>query len=210
MAEYFLAAVAIANVVHNSWQLGVQTVCSFSAETTYYPIVWALTAVLPTVMSAPSTRLHVIIIEHHGGPPASPITPPVTPILLARLQRILQREVQLSSTPSNTTSIVLRCKPESYVAAIIAWLTFFSTILPLIYGTITCSTSVFISTQDALGVVVRYLVSTLVCRTILNFEMSGIRAVVRGGDAAGSEYQGEVVLGVRPRAVQALRAQTVP
>jgi hypothetical protein len=210
LAEYLLVVTAIANVVHNSWQLGVQTVCSFSTETTYNPLVWALTAVLPAIMSALSTMLHVTITEHQDGSPAFPITPPpVAPILPARLQRMLQREFQLSGTPSDTTDIILRRKPASYVAAIVAWLTSFSTILHLIYGTITCSTTVFISTQDALGVVVRYLVSTLVCRIILNFEMSGMRAVVRG-DAADGDGHGEAVIGVRPRAVQVLRARTVP
>jgi hypothetical protein len=160
-------------------------------------------------MSALSSMLHVTITEHHEAPPASSITPPaVTLILPARLQRTLQREFQLSGTANETTDIILRRKPASYVAAIVAWLTSFSTILHLIYGTITCSTTDFISTQDALGVVVRYLVSTLVCRIILNFEMSGMRAVVRG-DAVDGDGHGEVVVGVRPRAVQALRARTV-
>ncbi|KAH6854687.1 hypothetical protein B0I37DRAFT_362798 [Chaetomium sp. MPI-CAGE-AT-0009] len=154
--------------------------------------------------------LRVTITDHQVDPPAppsSPVPPPVTHTLPAKLKRTLQREFQLSGATSHTTSIILRSKPATYFAAIVAWFTSTGTILHVIYGTITYSTVVFISTQDALGVVARYLVSTLVCRIILNFEMSGMRAVVKG-DAVDEDGQGEVVVGVRP--VQMPRAQAVP
>ncbi|KAK4042522.1 hypothetical protein C8A01DRAFT_33465 [Parachaetomium inaequale] len=219
-AQYLLAAAAVVGVFHNSWTLGVQTLCSFSTESTYHPLLWAATALLANTVSAIATLLRIAITEHqheHGHRPGPPVVlssspPPVTyyTLLPAKLQRMLQREFQLSGAPSHTTtSIIITRKPNSYPAAIAAWLTSTGTILHIIYGTITFSTVVFISTQDALGVVARYLVSTLVCRIILNFELSGMRAVVRGdGEGEGDGQGTAVVVGARPG--QMLKAQTAP
>ncbi|KAL2131282.1 hypothetical protein VTI74DRAFT_5313 [Chaetomium olivicolor] len=115
-------------------------------------------------------------------------------------------EIQLSGATSHTTSILLTRRPDSYLAAIVAWLTSTGTILYMIYRIITFSNIAFISTQDAPGVVARYLVSTLVCRIILNFEMSGMRAVVRGDEEG--DGQGSAVVGARP--VQMRKVQTAP
>jgi hypothetical protein len=65
----------------------------------------------------------------------------------------------------------------------------------------------FISTEDALGVMARYLASTLVCRIILNFEMSGMRAEVRGEGEQDGDGGAAVVLTDR---VQIQRVQTAP
>jgi hypothetical protein len=90
--------------------------------------------------------------------------------------------------------VILTRKSHSYLAAILARLTSTGTTLHIIYGTITFSTVMFISTEHALRVVARYLVSTLVCRIILNFEMSRMRAVVRG-DGEGDGHGATVVEG---------------
>ncbi|KAK4249842.1 hypothetical protein C7999DRAFT_12373 [Corynascus novoguineensis] len=194
VTEYLLAAAAVADIIHNSWQLGVQTLCSFSTETTYHPLVWALTAVVANLASAVATRLRIAITEYneHG-----------------HRSRTLWREFQLSGATSRVSiSIILTRKPESYLAAFVAWFTSTSTIMHVIYGTITFSTVVFISTEDALGVVARYLMSTLVCRIILNFEMSGMRAMVREDDNTGGDNQERAMVDVRP--VHMPRSQAVP
>jgi hypothetical protein len=161
VAEYLLAAAAVADVLHNSWQLGVQTLCSFSTETTYHPLVWALTALVANIMSGTATKLRIAMTQHEHGHSVTPSAPPpVAHTLPAKLQRSLRREFQLSSVTSPTASIILRSKPNSYLAAIVAWFTSTGTILHIIYGTTTFSTVVFISKQDALSVVARYLVST--------------------------------------------------
>jgi hypothetical protein len=203
-AQYLVAAAAAIGVFHNSWTLGVQTLCSFSTESTYHPLLWATTALLANTMAAVATMLRIAITEHSTPPPLTSCT-----LLPAKLQRTLQREFQLSGA---TTSIVLKPKPDSYPAATAAWLTSTGTILHIIYGTITFSTVVFISTQDALGVVARYLVSTLVCRIILNFELSGMRAVVRAPDGEGEgDGQGTavVVVGAKPGQM-VLKVHTAP
>ncbi|KAL2195123.1 hypothetical protein P885DRAFT_40913 [Corynascus similis CBS 632.67] len=215
-AEYLLAAAAVVDIVHNSWQLGVQTLCSFSTETTYHPLVWALTAVVANLASAVATRLRIAITEHdeRGHRLVRPPRPPprsTSHIFLVpeKLQRTLRREFQLSGATSRTDiSIILTRKPESYLAAFVAWFTSTGTIMHVIYGTITFSTVVFISTEDALGVAARYLMSTLVCRIILNFEMSGMRAMVREDGNIEGDGQERVMVGVRPFHMP--RSQTVP
>ena len=46
-----------------------------------------------------------------------------------------------------------------------------------IFGTLVFSSTLFIGTLDALGVIARYLASALVCRMILLVELAGIRDV---------------------------------
>ena len=46
-----------------------------------------------------------------------------------------------------------------------------------IFGTLVFSSTLFIGTLDALGVIARYLASALVCRIILLVELAGVRDV---------------------------------
>jgi hypothetical protein len=179
IAQYTLAACAVVNVTHTSWQLGVQTLCSFSTETTFHPLLWAWAAVVAHIFGATAVKLRVTIAERAIGSSA-----PVPRTLRARIRD----EFQLSAHQPHASIIRKR---ESYAFAFVSWCTSTGTILHLIYGTLTFSSILFISTKDALGVLGRYLISTIVCKVLLNFEIGGMRAVVHGEEAnAAPEYPG--------------------
>jgi hypothetical protein len=167
-AQYILAACAVVNVTHTSWQLGIQTLCSFSTETTFHPLLWAWAAVVAHILGATAVKLRVTVAERAIGSSA-----PAPRTLRARIRD----EFQLSAHQPHASIIRKR---ESYAFAFVSWCTSTGTILHLIYGTLTFSSILFISTRDALGVLGRYLISTIVCKVLLNFEIGGMRAVVHG------------------------------
>ncbi|KAE8418853.1 hypothetical protein BDV36DRAFT_294708 [Aspergillus pseudocaelatus] len=166
--QYLLAMGAVANVAHASWQLGVQTLCSFSTETTFHPLLWAFSALILDILGAIAVKLRIRIDEPSDD---SPIT------RLGKSRRWVGQEFRLSADQAKAS---VTFKRQSYAFVCISWCTSTGTILHLIYGTLTFSSIVFISTQDALGVVARYLASTIICRVILMFEIHGMRTVMQG------------------------------
>lgn len=50
----------------------------------------------------------------------------------------------------------------------------------LIFGTVVFSSTLFIGSLDAFGVIARYLVSALLCRAIILVEFAGMRGVEVG------------------------------
>jgi hypothetical protein len=136
-AEYLFASAAVIDVLHNSWQLGVQTLCSFWPDSIFQSLIWALTAVVAHSASTIATMLRVRITV--CSPPVSslPISsdPPVIDSLPAKLKRILRGELQLSGATSHahihaaTSSTILTSKPETLLTAFVSWLTPTGTIL---------------------------------------------------------------------------------
>ncbi|KAE8163744.1 hypothetical protein BDV40DRAFT_299090 [Aspergillus tamarii] len=166
--QYLLAMCAVANVAHTSWQLGVQTLCSFSTETTFHPLLWTFSALILDILGVIAVDLRIRIDEPAADPPIT---------TLGKSRRRVGQEFRLSADHARAS---VTFKPQSYAFTCISWCTSTGTILHLIYGTLTFSSIVFISVQDALGVVARYLASTIICRVILMFEIHGMRRVTQG------------------------------
>ena len=74
--------------------------------------------------------------------------------------------------------IVYTLQPETYLYLFLAWLVSTTTVVHLVYGTLVLSSSTLILANDAVFIIFRYIVSTLVCRMILMFEVYGMRAAV--------------------------------
>ena len=60
----------------------------------------------------------------------------------------------------------------------LSWCISNGTVVIIIIGSLVFSSLLFVSTEDAIGVAVRFLGSTLVCRIILSYELVGMRATV--------------------------------
>ncbi|KAB8273842.1 hypothetical protein BDV30DRAFT_238369 [Aspergillus minisclerotigenes] len=168
LIQYLLAASAVVNVAHTSWQLGVQTLCSFSTETTFHPLLWTFSALIIHILGAIAVNRRIRIVELSADPPVT---------FLRKARRRVSEEFRLSADQAKAS---LTFKQQSYTFICTSWCTSTGTILHLIYGTLTFSSIVFISTQDALGVVARYLASTIICRVILMFEIHGMRMAIQG------------------------------
>ncbi|KAE8140110.1 hypothetical protein BDV38DRAFT_280575 [Aspergillus pseudotamarii] len=166
--QYLLAMGAVANVAHTSWQLGIQTLCSFSTETTFHPLLWTFSALILDILGTIGVKLRIRFDEPSDDPPIT---------RLGKSRRIVGQEFRLSADQGKAS---VTFKRQSYAFTCTSWCTSTGTILHLIYGTLTFSSIVFISTQDALGVVARYLASTIICRIILMFEIHGMRTAMQG------------------------------
>jgi hypothetical protein len=57
----------------------------------------------------------------------------------------------------------------------LSWFTSSGTAIVVIYGTLVFSSFMFIATQNATIIVLRYLVSALICRAVLKSELDGMR-----------------------------------
>ena len=67
--------------------------------------------------------------------------------------------------------------PEARIAICLNWVAVILAYAHWIFGNLVFSSTLFIGTLDALGVMARYLASALVCRMILFVELAGIRGL---------------------------------
>jgi len=105
---------------------------------------------------------------------------------LASLRDIILREFwihpdQLKGPPEK---IYIDWYYESILFTILAWVLSVFFILHIILGTLILSSTYFVGPRDALGIMVRYVLSVIICRVILVYELAIVRA---GYNNAGSQ-----------------------
>jgi hypothetical protein len=179
LLQYVVAAAAVLNLATVSYQLCIRTVCSYAPQNAYEPALWAFLAIAVHLFGSWSVYLRVRIIT--GGFNTN----------TSGRGRLWQRILQEFIPSAAREEAELEIKDETYGYIFLAWFTSMCTVLHIIYGTLVFSSILFISTRDALLVVVRYLLSTLICRATVMFELSGLRQVLDGqkGDSqSGPEF----------------------
>ena len=179
MCQYLLALASIANVVELSTRLGLRTIISWRCDSWILPLVWST---LPTAT-------HVFAV--------------VTWYFSRTMHRVHKEECMDIGRNQTTTgargNAVLQCFAQEMTICAARkrrgflqyrgregfWVLFgsiggsFLAFVSLMFGTLTLSSLLFITSSDALIVVVRYLASTLVCRLVLMFELGAMNAVER-------------------------------
>jgi hypothetical protein len=173
MVEYIIALAAVANVATVSYQLGIRTVCNYSTEITSQVLIWAF----------------IVCFIHIGFSIAFSLRIGVTPGAL-RPSKIDPKNSKLKRVWTNyIREYVVRefipcvyhpvpkveLNTETYLFLSISWFTSICTVFHIIYGTMVLSSSLFISTQDAVLVAVRYFASAICCRALLAYELAGLR-----------------------------------
>jgi hypothetical protein len=166
LLQYVVAAAAVLNLATVSYGLCIRTVSSFTPETAYEPALWAFLAVAVHLFGTLSVHIRVRIVT--GGSD-------VNTSRRGRLWRGILREFIPSAAQEDAE---LEIKNETYLYIVLAWFTSTGTVLHIIYGTLLFSSLLFISTSDAVVVVLRYLLSTWACRAMVMFELSGLRQVL--------------------------------
>lgn len=166
--EYLVALAAVANVTELAWRLGVQTICAFSADSTYEQFIWTYIAILIHLGGCMALRLRV----------EDNVT--MTKKTLPFQQRFLERiKIELSLS-RRQPALQLIWKHESPLFTFLSWCVSTGTVLHIVYGTLVFSSILFISTQDSVTVVARYFGSALICRIVLVYELSGMRTTSSG------------------------------
>ncbi|KAF2718658.1 hypothetical protein K431DRAFT_296658 [Polychaeton citri CBS 116435] len=161
VTQYLLAFGAVGNLAVVSYQLSVQTICSFAQETAFLPALYAFLAVAIHIAGSTAVALRYRFHDTSGRKKS--------------VWAIFMQEI----TPScNQDRSYLAPVKETPMFVILSWLTSTGTVLHIVFGTLVFSSLIFLQTQDALGVVLQYFASALVCRLILMYELSGMRNVV--------------------------------
>lgn len=170
--EYVLAAAAVANVVLNSWQLSNRTIYAGGAQTWGLPLLWALLTIPAHLFGAIAVYLRVDLQSVDGATRSGAESQLFSHVSVSKHTR---EEFRLSASQK---PMVMALRKESYIFLFASWLTSTFVIVHIMFGTLVLGSSLFISPPDAARVVGQYLVSTLVCRAIVSFEMRGIRQTV--------------------------------
>jgi hypothetical protein len=158
LLEYVFAGIAVANLAHVCWQLSDLAVCGFAPETAYLPLLWAFLALVVHLFGAITNRLRISLKPIEGT-----------------AVELFMREFQLNARLPLTT---LEFKQESYKFIFLSWFTSTGSVLHIMFGTLVFSSFLFISTRDAAFVVLRFVLSAVICRAVLMLELSGMRECV--------------------------------
>ncbi len=103
---------------------------------------------------------------------------PLTPSLKRRLPGELRLKLGADFLSSLPAKLEFRVDmPEARIAVCLNWVAVILAYTHWIFGTLVFSSTLFIGTLDALGVIARYVASALVCRMILLVELAGIRGL---------------------------------
>lgn len=185
MVEYLAAAAAVANVAHLSYLIGVQAVCSFSSETVYHPPLWAALAVVLHAWGAWTVRMRVGLRDGASESALAMDTDTAGEVdcwFKLWVRRVLQNLVGLAAREFRTCyrgsveeKLKLVVKDRTAWFVFCTWITSIGTVAHIIYGTLIFSSILFVSTSDAVKIVARFVASTVVCRVILVFEITGMQ-----------------------------------
>lgn len=156
--EYVCTGGAVVNLAHVCWQLSNLAICGFSPETAYLPLLWAFLALVIHIFGAITNRFRISLRPIKGT-----------------AVELFMREFQLNACLPPTT---LEFKQESYTFIFFSWFTSTGSVLHIMFGTLVFSSILFISTRDAAYVVLRFVLSAVICRAVLMLELSGMRGCV--------------------------------
>ncbi|KAH6869066.1 hypothetical protein B0T10DRAFT_419025 [Thelonectria olida] len=145
--EYGLTAAACFNVVKNTREVNVRSISSLASDADYLPGLWLGLGMATHLYSGLNIfpRIRGIILMEFFPCAAA------------------QYEVQIATST------------ESKIFLFTAWWESTFTVLQVVFGTLVFSSTLFVGTKDALGIVGRYIGGVAVCRVILMYELAGLR-----------------------------------
>ncbi|KAL5313681.1 hypothetical protein ACEPPN_018102 [Leptodophora sp. 'Broadleaf-Isolate-01'] len=178
--QYILATGAAANVIHNSYQVGLQAVITFSCHTSgRLPLEWYSFSIATHFLgmlfmhSGFKTTLQSQIENDRGltsRAATSAQAPKTTKLLIGWLSEEpllgCQQEIQryrARTGPWVTWGVLLRWSIDILIMAQFAM------------GTLVMSSVYFVRIEDAVGIVCRYLISAFTVRCIVTIEIKGLK-----------------------------------
>lgn len=183
IAEYVIAAAAIANVFHCTITLGLWTLSIIGCETFVFPFLWVILALAVHIPAAVALRFLKGSKLKISSLAAEFRRPDLTSIG-KRLRHAFWREFEpCASGPSlvveedETSSFAISL---NYLAGIVAY-------AQLTWGISVFSSLLYISVRDASFVVARLVASALVCQLILSFELRGLEDALAGSERESAE-----------------------
>ena len=192
--EYCLAVAACANVINNTNQVNLWTINSVSSDTDFFPGLWLYLALANYIFGCVVFRLRLrgersqSIGQNVATSRA--VAKGAEPVSYVRASTFKAFLGWLTKTGPRLRSVAVMefipCCADQYAVRIVAfeeskiflgatWWQSNFTILHVVFGTLIFASSLFVCTEDALGIVGRYMVSVIVGRAILTYELAGMR-----------------------------------
>lgn len=159
--QYSLVLGAVANVALIVYDLSIRTVNVISMSSTFLPGIWIATSVAVTLLGFVALLLRVQLQPATTGAESQ-----------EKRGSKPYKEFEINSNKTRSR-IILR--QETYIAIAMTWLVDTLVIAHLAYGTYMLSSSLFVYTLDAGLIALRLFASSLACRGVLMYELSGMR-----------------------------------
>lgn len=167
---------AVANNCYLAYQLGYWAICMFAVGDVWLPMLWIFLA--PIVHIVGVVSLHLSISVHY-------IKNNIKPAKAIRSSKSIGMRVftewfseeGMHSHDSQAISLIVREKSpaqrwRSALLSFVNWLLYVGTAAHVGFGSVVLASLVFIDVSDSVEILGRYLVSTVVCRLVLVYELS--------------------------------------
>lgn len=156
IAEYIIVFAAIANVVCLGYELGSRVVLIFAPELTYLVLLWIFLGVVPHMVAAVALKLRIRVRLAPSG------------------ARVLS--IRYWIAPWEVYDDVhVDVLPETLFYGFLSGVTAILISAHIIFGTLVFSSMLFISVQNCIPVIARFIASAIACRVILLFELARLR-----------------------------------
>lgn len=174
IAEYLIAGAAVANVFWPIyqlayWSVSVSAIAVYSGpmSETYPPFLWIM-LVVPVHLGFLSLKL-----QYRASKPDGDSEKLRDSSWKTRLG-FIRREF----TPCAKGDPLLLTKTNKrFLSILVHYLACMASITTFVFGSVALSSQIFISLADVIAVIARFMVSNIVCRIVLSFELHGIREV---------------------------------
>ncbi|RAH48889.1 uncharacterized protein BO95DRAFT_38803 [Aspergillus brunneoviolaceus CBS 621.78] len=182
--EFFLAAAAAGNVLVLTYEICLRVIFSFAQQLQWMPGLWVAVGVATHLLMTVALRTRV----HLRDGRTSNISLPTRVLRWARAQ------FTASDSSSDATEVQLRDRTVGNV--LISWFTGLLAAANTLLGILQFSSMLFISPNDALFIVVRFVASAVVCRVLVKYELWLVRQQVKvSGSDDGEQVKGDVSMG---------------
>ncbi|KAI9692302.1 MAG: hypothetical protein M1822_006533 [Bathelium mastoideum] len=197
LIEYTAILSAIANIGTLEWQLGVKSIQAVNPNTIFVPMLWSFLGVAAHLAGAVVFNMRARRLSERKNPPPLPtlgsslkslkIRNPVSVIskIPAACKNMVVREFCLDDDGQNQ-KLYFHLYPESRCFTFLAWFTSVLIVFHIILGTLILSSTNFVGPKDALGIMARFILSVIICRVILVYELAVLRVEHRNAEISDS------------------------
>ena len=179
--QYVIVIGSLANVIQLSWQVGFRTLIAWKWDSSYIPFLWSTLTVVVHIVAAVgwslSTTCRIVYNKRQANTGVSHKA-----ILWTVFSWTAREEFQLSSQSSSLGLANNRKQQsgaalqESKLSVFLNELAGLGAFLHVRFGTLVFSSLMFIATIDAPVVIARFIVSELVCRLVVTWELATMRS----------------------------------
>ncbi|KAF7505702.1 hypothetical protein GJ744_000551 [Endocarpon pusillum] len=192
--EYIAVFCAIANIATLNWELGVKTINTVNPNTVFMPMLWSLVGVMAHCAGAVVFDMRARRLDKGIKPmPRSTLRScfsmltrqsPWPTILktFTACKEMAVREV-CWGTEGPKEKLYFDLIPESRCFTSMGWTLSVLVVFHMILGTLIMASTSFVGPKNALGIMARYILSVVICRIIVVYELAVLRVEYKNAAA---------------------------